>query len=347
VRGPVLGLLGVLGVASCPTLASGSSDTDDGRVRGMTVSCPTWGWEWGSDAMVSTLGTLDELGVNWVSIHPYARIRADGTVSARPIDPDAPPEWLARPIREAHARGQKVLIKPHLAYWGSPFSWRGDIQFTDPAEVETFFRTYRAWVVQLAAAARGSDAFAVGTELDGTLAHEDQWRSVVASVRDVHPGHLTYAANWDHFDEVPFWDDLDAVGVQAYFPVLRPGEPVSAEALDRGWDRWLPKLRAVHRQTGKPVVFTELGYDRSPRAPYEPWASGGRIRDGAEVQEQALRAALRAIDREPSVVGAFLWKWFPGEVPHGDFRMSEPRLRDLIRRHWSSAAGSDEAVRDR
>jgi len=316
------------------------------EVHGMTISCPTWGWEWGSDEMATSLTTLDQLGVNWVSIHPYARIRADGTVEARPIDPDDPPEWLARPIREAHARGQQILIKPHLAYWGSPFSWRGDIRFDDPRAVERFFRTYRAWIVQIAAATRQADAFAVGTELDGLLEHEAAWRGVVASVRDVHPGHLTYAANWDHFEAVPFWDDLDAVGVQAYFPILDDGEPVTAAALDRGWDRWLGKLRVVHERTGKPVVFTELGYDRSPHAASKPWASGGWLAGGDAVQEAALEAALRAIDREPSVVGAFLWKWFPGERAHGDFRMSEPRLRALIARRWGVSGASAEASDD-
>ena len=308
-------------------------------VRGMTISCPTWGWEWGSEAMAPTLDTLAEVGVNWVSIHPYATIRGDGTVSFRPIDPEAPPDWLTVPIREAHARGQQVLVKPHLAYWGSPFSWRGAIRFDDPGDRERFFRTYQAWVVQLAAATRGADAFAVGTELDGTVSDEAAWRGVIASVRAVHPGHLTYAANWDAYERVGFWGDLDAVGIQAYFPVLEEGQAVTAENLDAGWDRHLARMRAIHQRTGKPVVFTELGYDRTPRAPVEPWSSGGGAPGGEAEQEASLSAALRAIQREPAVVGAFLWKWFPGEVQRGDFRMSDPRLRPLLRQYWNPHVG--------
>ncbi|MBX2801560.1 MAG: hypothetical protein KTR31_28040 [Myxococcales bacterium] len=309
-------------------------------VRGMTVSCPTWGWEWGSDAMVQTLSVLDEEGVNWVSIHPYARIRADGTVQFEPLDPRSPPDWLARPIREAHQRGMKVMIKPHLAYWGSPFAWRGDIAFDDSEARERFFRTYTAWIVDMARASKGADAFAVGTELGGVSAHEDSWRAIVAAVRAVYTGPLTYASNWDEAGRVAFWDALDVIGVQAYYPLLK-GAPTGTvptdSELDEAWDRVLADLRGLHERTGKHIVFTELGYDAHTTAAHEPWKGGGwsLTSAGEQVQEACLRASLRAVDREPAVIGAFLWKWFPGELQRGDFRMSSPRMRTVIRDAWS------------
>lgn len=305
-------------------------------VRGMTVSCPTWGWEWGTDEMAQTLSELQTDGINWISIHPYARIRADGTVSFRRLDPADPPRWLTRPIEEAHARGMKILIKPHLAYWGSPFSWRGAIAFDDPGARARFFASYRDWVLAIAALVPGADGLVVGTELGGLSGHETEWRSVIASIRGVYRGPLTYAANWDEVGRVAFWDALDVIGVQAYFPILpgaEPGVVPSDEALDQGWDRVLADLRALHRATGKHVVFTELGYDASDHAARTPWA-GGKGRPGSPLQLACLRASMRAIDREPAVIGAFLWKWFPGEVQSGDFRMSAPPLREAIRDAW-------------
>ena len=92
-------------------------------------------------------------------------------------------------------------------------------------------------------------------------------------------------------------------------------------------------LRAYSERVGKPVVFTEAGYNNSPRAPYEPWdweAPG----DGALLQQRCLIAALRAIENEPSVLGAFLWKWFPGDRIPRDFAMVEPEIRRIIAGHW-------------
>lgn len=301
-------------------------------IRGVTLSTHTWGAEWASDALPADLDALGQLGVNWVAFHPYAQISGDGTVSFRPFDPEAPPEWLARPIRDAHARGMKVLVVPHLAYWGSPFTWRGDITFHDDAAWARFFASYRRWLVALAAATRGADALVVGSELDGTVAHADEWRAAIAATRAVFPGPLTYAANWDRYRAVPFWDALDAIGIQAYFPVSSAADP-DAAALAAGWARWRAELQAFHYRTGKYVVFTELGYDDSGRAAAEPWANG----EGApEVQRECLRAALRAVDESPFVVGAFLWKWFPGTSGSGDFDVGRADLRAIIAERWAS-----------
>lgn len=303
-------------------------------IRGMTVSTPTWGWEWGSDAMAQTMEELQHDGVNWVSIHPYASIRDDGTVAFRTIDPESPPEWVARPIREAHARGMKVLIKPHLAYWGSGFSWRGAIRFPDPDARARFFRTYQEWIRSLAEVSAGADAFCVGTELDAVL-DDAAWRQTIAAVRTAYQGPITYAANWDQVARVPFWDAVDVIGVQAYFPIVAPGVEPTPAALDAGWRRVMRELRALSEKHDKHVVFTELGYDAAAHAAVEPWR-GGRSQDAVALQQACTRAALQAIDREPAVIGAFLWKWFPGELQRGDFRMSTPPMRSLLRSVWGT-----------
>jgi len=154
------------------------------EIRGMTISCHRSGRAWASDAMVDTMRELKNMGINWIAIHPYAQIRSDGSVQSWSLEGRTEaPDWLARPIREAHALGLKIMIKPHLAYWGSPFDWRGDISFTTDDEWNQFFNTYDNWVTQLAHYCKDADAFVVGTELDKTIHHEKQWRRIIASVR--------------------------------------------------------------------------------------------------------------------------------------------------------------------
>ena len=325
--------------------AAGGHPQGGELVRGVTISCQTWGREWGTDGFARELDDLATLGVNWVAIHPYARIEADGTVRWRAFDPEQPPAWLARPIAEAHRRGMAILIKPHLACWGSPFSWPGEVDF-EGAELERFFTTYRGWIVALARATRGADAFVVGTETDRLVAHEGPWRALVAAVRAVTDAKLTYAANHTDFERVPFWDALDAVGVQGYFP-LAAGDDPSPPELELGWRAAIERLRAVHERTGKPVVLTELGYDRSLAAAREPWAfshpraalRADDVPRAEALQVHCFEAALRALEDERSWLrGAFLWKWFVGEPGRGeDFVVDAPAIRALLARHWAGS----------
>jgi len=323
-------------LALSPILAGDRTGVEPARkVRGITVSTHTDGREWGWDAIGSTVEDIREVGAGWIAIHPYGVIRGDGTVVFRTFEADRPPAHLVRPIREAHDRGLQILIKPHLAYWGSPFSWRGEIEFSSDEQWERFWSSYRRWIVQVARACRDADGFVVGTELDRTLRFGERWREIIAAVREVTDAPLTYAANWSDYRDVTFWDALDVIGVQAYFP-LTSAPTSAAPDLAQAWQRWMAELREFASGANRKVVFTELGYSRSMEAPVRPWAYGVDGPEAEPVQESCLRVALRAIEAEPTVVGVFLWKWFPNPHPVGrDFQLATPRLKRAIREVWN------------
>lgn len=330
----------VLLTLACAVPAVGQEAPPDRHreVRGVTISCQTWGWEWGSDAMVEALREVRALGANWVLIHPYARIQNDGTVSSRRLQAGQAPTWLTRPLAEAHALGLKVALKPHLAYWGSRFSWRGEIGFEDDAAWARFFRSYRAWFLSLVEQAGGVDAIVVGTELDRTLGHEAEWRGLIKDVRSRSRAPLTYAANWTHYTKVPFWDALDVIGVQAYFPLVTHQRLPSERELRQGWSKVLGDLERYARKQGRRVLFTELGYNDSAKAAREPWAyqQGGPQAD--ETQRRCYRVALDVLGKSETVCGAFLWKWFPGDARGEDFLLSRPPVRKEVRAAWGKHA---------
>lgn len=309
-------------------------------VHGVTVSCAGMGQSWGSDEMVETLRELRELGVNWIAIHPYAEIGADGTVGGgRTAAMYESPGWLTRPIAEAHRLGLKIMIKPHIAYWGSRFSWAGAITFDDADAWRRFFDSYEAWIVMVARLAHEADAFVVGTELDLTVQHEHEWRRVIAAVRRSTASPLTYSAGWDHYEDVPFWDALDAIAIQAYFPLVDHDGVPSSEELDRAWALWMERLEAFAAEAKRDIVFGELGYNDSADAARHPWAHRRGGPQAEEVQGRCLAAALRALARSKAVAGAFLWKWFPaGTERHANFLQSTPAMRAVIASFWGRPA---------
>jgi hypothetical protein len=339
-------------LASLPFSAAEDPTPPDGTfIQGMTISCQSWGGEWGTDGFGEELDRLQALGVNWVAIHPYAGIREDGSVSYREFGStsegaiDRAPTWLTRPIREAHARGMEIMIKPHLAYWGSPFTWRGEIEFVDAARDARFWKQYRAWILDLADACSEADAFSVGTELELQMHREGEWRELIQGVRALTDAHLSYCSNWDSFERVPFWDALDAIGVQAYFPVqpqgLVEGDLPAAREIRQAWEPWLARLKATSERVGKVVFFGELGYDRVVTTAARPWEGVSRSRpassDGDLVQERCLKVAFEVLEMNKEWLrGAFLWKWFVGSTRHSNFELDREELRQLIQTSWEN-----------
>ncbi len=317
------------------TVSLGLVAMDVSYFKGVTVSCQGYGRVWGSDEFARELDRLKSLGANSVTIHPYARIHEDGRVSWRDWESGNPPQYIVRPIREAHQRGMKIMIKPHLAYWGSPFSWRGDIKFSDPEAKSLFYDSYARWIIALAELTSDTDLFVVGTELKQMTGDEAQWRSIIQAVRRVTKARLTYAANWDHFESVPFWDHLDLIGVQGYFPISKKPNPAISD-LEEGWQPVLNKLKAFHSRVGRPVIFTEFGYNRALNTAAEPWSYQQDTHPEAEqLQARCLNVGLTLLGREHAWFhGAFLWKWFVGPASYSNFYLDTPTMRDVISQAW-------------
>src|SRR5262249_37074223 len=154
------------------------------------------------------------------------------------------------------------------------------------------------------------DGLCIGLELvKMTRAdHLSRWRELIASVRTLYHGPLTYGAH--HFDEVQqveFWDRLDAIGVSAYYP-LGGEELATAEDVERAWARYLAGLGKLAEKWKKPVVFTEVGYPAHKGAMREPWKTDDSLPLDEGIQARAFEGTFRALSHAPFVRGVFVWK---------------------------------------
>jgi hypothetical protein len=123
-----------------------------------------------------------------------------------------------------------------------------------------WFASYERFILHYArlAEANGFEAFAVGTELGGTTSRTADWKRLIARVREVYPGKLTYCANWNGEPEaVGFWRDLDFIGIQAYYPLAGTDDPTKRRSPPR--PPIASKLEALAARTGS-RSFTEVGF---------------------------------------------------------------------------------------
>ncbi len=290
----------------------------------------------GAEASVH-LREIAAVGAQWVQINPtwYQDRAHTSTIAATAWTPsDAAVE---RVIALAHRLGLKVLLKPLLDLRPAGGAYRGTIR---PADRTAWFASYAAFIGHYAelATRQQVEQFAVGTELAGVSQDRAGWLGVVQDVRARYRGQLLYAANFDEYRDVAFWDVLDLVGIDAYW-TLSPHPTTDVAALRRAWVPIVAELAAFADRAGRRILFTEAGYTSVRGSTTAPWSwTTSRTPDQAE-QAAAYQALLSGLDGRPWWAGVFWWVWAVPLAPKTDEPLGyTPRgkaAEEVVRRWWT------------
>jgi len=314
--------------------------SQDGKLRGMTV------YRLGQNRE----GELDKLirhNVEWVAVFPYLSQQNEGSskVNAR----TSYEGWSAqdsahiRTIQAARKKKLKVMLKPHI--WLME-GWRANIQLEDEQEWESWFTSYRKEILHYAKMAALTDAelFCIGTELRSSIKTQPEaWITLIQDIRKVYSGKLTYAANWDReYKEVAFWDQLDYIGVQGYFPLTKEKNP-SIELIRQGWKKPIEQLSAFSKEQNKPVLFTEIGYRNDPAATVRPWEWSSSLssfysKKSDRTQYNAYEALFEELWNQEWFAGLFAWQWTSGDFPI----RNKPAANAIAKWYGSQAEPSSE-----
>lgn len=309
----MLRLLALLLLTSCATRAIDIPLAE--KQRGMSYACAfsrDRDIRYGSSASAESLDKLRTLGVNWISITPFGFQRGTPEITF-----GGPGVWetddsLRGATAQAHARGMKVLLKPHL--W---IRNEAAIDGWSESDWQTWFAHYERFLVHYATLATEMkvDAFSIGNELKRSTRYEHEWRRLIARVRVIYKGPLTYGANFDEFRHVRFWDALDWIGISAYFPLVDAPTP-SRSALVEAWQPIIRELAALSATWQRPIVFTEIGYRSADGAAWRQWEIPRQASLNLQAQTNAYEAFFEAVWPQPWLGGVFPWKWF-SYVNHG------------------------------
>jgi len=270
------------------------------------------------------LAPVQAMGTEWVAIVPYGFCRkgeahfyfSENTKEQRKWQWwGETPEGVAGTVRMAQQQGLKTMLKPHVWMQGGSHL---DLEFSTETEWQTFEHDYAQYVLHFARLADSLkvDLFCITTELDRfAVARPAFWKNLIQQIRQIYKGQLTYAANWDRYEQIPFWADLDFIGVDAYFPLSDEQEPTASE-LSRGWKPHLKALQQTSSRFQKPVLFTEFGYRSCNYTAQRPWESETDCTPNPTAQAIAYSALLETVWPQPWFAGGFAWKWFMNVEPH-------------------------------
>lgn len=211
----------------------------------------------------------------------------------------------------------KVMLKPHI--WIGHGSFTGQIRFTNEEHWKTLEQQYELFILDFARLAEETkcEMFCIGTELNSfAIERPIFWSSLINKVRACYNGGITYAENWDTYQSVPFWNQLDYIGVDAYFPITNK-QTFTLLDLDAGWSKYKNDLLIISQMHNKPILFTEYGYRSCDYAAQEPWSNNQHPVNLGN-QKLALEALFNKFWDEPWFAGGFLWKWYDTKEAGGD-----------------------------
>jgi hypothetical protein len=310
--------------------------------QGMTYASWARG-EYSSPASDLTLSQIIKpMGINWISVivtcyqDTIQSTKIDCTDDATPSDED-----LAHVTQFAHNLDIKVMLKPHVDLMNDPGHWRGEINFGgDESAWKTWFESYTQFITHYAALARALDVdyFVVGTELEGTYPRANEWRAVIAAVRALYLGPLTYAGSETG---ITWWDALDAIGIDAYYSLTTTNEPTLTD-LKVAWTEIASRLEALSKQWNRPIIFTELGYPSVDGANREPATFDQQAPLDLQEQADCYRAAFAVLKGKPWWAGNFSWTMTPNPLQGGandkDYTIRGKPAEDVLRTNYGAPA---------
>lgn len=204
-------------------------------------------------------------------------------------------------IRYARTLGLRVILKPTVNCTDG--TWRAHINFFDidvPCEPKwkDWFRSYTAFQQHYATIAEQEkcEMFIVGCEMVQSERRDQEWRDVIAAVREVYTGLVSY--NTDKYQEghVKWWDAVDVISSSGYYPI---GD----------WEEQLDRIEREIAPYGKPFFFAEAGCPSRSGSAQVPndWGLAGEV--SSEEQSQFYEAMFRHVSQRQWVRGFGLWDW--------------------------------------
>jgi glycosyl hydrolase family 113 len=221
-------------------------------------------------------------------------------------------EAVVHAIRKAHELGMKVMLKPHLDLIDkSDGSWRGEISCLKESAWESWFNSYTDFIMHYVEIAKKEkvELICVGTELSTAATTKGYfWKVLIRKIRKQYSGLLTYAAHWDRYQDIRFWDALDYVGINAYFPLSEEMSPTYDQLKD-GWTKWVIEMEEFQARVQKPIIFPEIGCNSCDGAAIRPWEHAPRREINLELQANYYKVLMDIFFEKEWFYGQYWWYW--------------------------------------
>lgn len=285
------------------------------------------------------------INANYVALMPFGFLKG---LNYPKLQYNANQQWfgettkgITQYVEELRKVNLNIMLKPQIWVWNGEFT--GYIKMTTETDWNTFEEAYKTFILDFAVLAENLniEMLCIGTELEQFVVHRPKfWTQLIQDIKQVYKGKLTYAANWDEYKRTPFWNDLEYIGVDAYFPVSQMQTPTIDDCKE-GWQQHKKLLQTMSKKHNKPILFTEYGYRSTDFTAKEPWNSDHTIKSiNLKAQTNATEALFKEFWNEDWFAGGFVWKWFvnhkdAGGINDNAFTPQNKTVETVIKHYYS------------
>jgi hypothetical protein len=227
-------------------------------------------------------------------------------------------------LKKGRELGMRVSLNPFVEIdnpGGIGHKWRGTLTFSE-LSLRRFFCHYTRYLTEMAVLARegGACRLYIGSELSALSVNPSArkyWSALIQDIRQVFGTRrtLTYAASHNDYIVVPFWNELDEIGIDAYFSLVPQaiaagrGRP-SVKTIQTNWEKLLEPIKRFGEEYHKPVIFSEWGTVPFDLTTSQPWHwKPSEIPDPDE-QLNAYKATLQTLSQQGEWLKEIsLWHW--------------------------------------
>ncbi|MEP5340749.1 MAG: hypothetical protein ABJL44_00115 [Algibacter sp.] len=269
-----------------------------------------------------TIDLAEKTNADWVSLAPLITIK-EALSEGRPyydfgvIDEVYKMKVIIPRISKSGL--SNIMLKPLTSFGvvgavNDSFFW-GDFFVNTEAEWLGIEKAYEELIYEFA---RLSEEFpevkllSIGNELKEFSQRRPQFfQALIVKIRTDFPNlKLTYSANWDEYQSVSFWENLDYIGVNTYFPLVNKETP-SVDEIKKALVPIKNNLNALSCRYQKKILFTEYGYRSIDNTAWKAWLLEGISNSNYnfEAQNNAYTAFYDTLWDENWTAGGFFWEW--------------------------------------
>eukprot|EP01128_Nolandella_sp_AFSM9_P000601 TRINITY_DN10750_c0_g1_i2.p1 TRINITY_DN10750_c0_g1~~TRINITY_DN10750_c0_g1_i2.p1 ORF type:complete len:420 (-),score=89.03 TRINITY_DN10750_c0_g1_i2:1039-2148(-) len=263
-------------------------------------------------------------------------------------------------------KGLRMSLKLHVDML-KPVNgqWRGDIgMYFTPPMWDEWFTNYEVYIRAMASLAQetGTHQLVIGTELMNAAVQTAHWRKIIAVVKSIFKGKLIYAANFVGEvngkpyspSVVEFWDELDFIGVDAYYSLAPENSNPTFAQLQAAWTTPLHQLKTLSQSFNKSVIFTEIGYPSQVGSYYHPNNFDMKLATDLRLQNELYTVFFEtvAVPNPDWFEGVYWWAWWTDPLAggQGDYRnlytpQNKPS-RAILHKYYAPANTSPAPPRD-